>query len=487
MAKAPRVRGQDRALVELMAGWFEDPALFYQEVIGWEPETWQAEANAALADGKNRLAIRSGNGVGKTHWLAATAMWFGCTRPPDSKIGLTSPATAQIETAFWPEFRKIHAQMKRNGPVGKWLADQIDIKGESIDFGSNRILVARTARKEQPEAIQGLHAEHVLVEVDEASGVVQEIMDRLLGFCSTPNAILVLTGNPTRMNGYFYECFHKLAGAYWRKQVNSEDIPRARGHCKDIEQLYGKDSNPYRVQVLGEFPTHAEQQLIPLELIESAIRREVAPLTRFKPVWGLDVARFGDDKTTLCKRRGNTILEPIKFWRNKDIMQVAGLVMNEYRTTLDEDKPSEILVDNIGLGAGVEDRLRELAMPVRGVNVGESASDSEQYLRKRDELWFRTRDWFMARDCKMPNQPELLAELVAVKYDFTSSGKAFVDSKSDMKKELGYSPDFADSLVLTMAGGLDRIPDEEMDRWRKNEKKSWWRRGQKHTSSWMRM
>jgi hypothetical protein len=252
--------------------------------------------------------------------------------------------------------------------------------------------------------------------------------------------------------------------------------------------MYGRDSNPYRVQVMGEFPTHAEQQLIPLDLVEGAIRRDVKPLRRYRPVWGLDVARFGDDRTALAKRRGNVLLEPIKSWRNKDTMQVAGLVLAEYRGTLDEDKPSEILVDNIGLGAGVEDRLRELGLPVRGVNVGESASSDDTYLRLRDELWFRLRDWFSARDCKVPNSPELLAELVSVKYDFTSVGKAFVDSKSDMKKELGYSPDLADSLVLTMAGGIDRIPDEELDRWNRREKVSWWRRGNKKaTSAWMRM
>jgi phage terminase large subunit len=174
----------------------------------------------------------------------------------------------------------------------------------------------------------------------------------------------------------------------------------------------------------------------------------------------LDVARFGSDKTALCKRKGRIITDKIKTWSGKDTMQVAGIIKAEYERVKQypAERPAEIMVDSIGIGAGVVDRLREMGLPARGVNVAESASVDALYSRLRDELWFNARHWFDGKDVAMWVDPadgegdvELIEELVSAKYAYTSLGKLKVESKDEMRKRGLMSPDLADAFCLTLA------------------------------------
>ena len=151
--------------------------------------------------------------------------------------------------------------------------------------------------------------------------------------------------------------------------------------------------------------------------------------------------------------RRTSLLEPVKSWNSTDLMATAGKIKAEYDATPYDARPSEILVDIIGLGAGVYDRCRELGLPVRGVNVGEAAASRENCARLRDELWFKGREWFQDRACSMPKDDALIAELTSPTYAFTSTGKMVVESKADMKKRGLRSPDLADAFLLTFACG----------------------------------
>jgi hypothetical protein len=161
---------------------------------------------------------------------------------------------------------------------------------------------------------------------------------------------------------------------------------------------------------------------------------------------------MGSDRCALCKRKGNVITEPIKHWGGKDLMETVGIIIAEYESTPYKERPSEILIDSIGLGAGVVDRLIELDLPARGINVAESSSMSDRYMRLRDELWFKCREWFEQKDVLLPDQDELVNELTAVQYEILSSGKFKVESKEQIKKRGYRSPDIADALMLTFAG-----------------------------------
>jgi len=440
-----------------------DPLVFVTGVLGVEqPEAWQAEALAAIRDGKNRISIRSGHGVGKTTFTAWLVLFGLLCLGPDTKIPIAAGSRDQLRDTIQPEISKWHAKLPQI------LRDQIDVGIERVAIAcdpESAFAVFRTASRDNPQALAGFHAENIVFLIDEASAVAEIAFEVAQGALSTEGAIAVLTGNPTKAQGFFYDTHHKLRDRWYTMRVSSEDVPRARGHIDDVIATYGKDSNRYRVRVLGEFPTSDDITVIPLELVEAATRREVEPM-KVMPVWGVDVARFGGDRCSIAKRRGNVLTEPLKHWQNVDTMQFAGLILKEFDATEIDDQPHEILVDVIGIGAGVVDRLDELGLPVRGVNVSESPSVDGKFLRLRDELWWKAREWFDARDCALPRDDELISELTSVTYDFTSAGKLVVESKKDMKKRGMRSPDLADAFVLTFGADDRQRMMKERDRHR---------------------
>jgi phage terminase large subunit len=151
--------------------------------------------------------------------------------------------------------------------------------------------------------------------------------------------------------------------------------------------------------------TRRDETVIPLELVRSAVGRDVSTLDH-EPVWGVDVARYGDDRTALAKRQANKLLEPIKSWTARDLMASVGKIKAEYDEKPYDMRPHEILIDVVGYGAGVVDRCRKLGLPVRGINVGEAASSRENCMRLRDELWFKGGEWFQdVSDSRFGNVP----------------------------------------------------------------------------------
>lgn len=448
-----------------MERWLADPTTFVTEVLGVKDiEVWQLKVLKALPE-NDRIAIRSGHGVGKSAFLAWVILWWMVTHYP-TKIPCTAPTAHQLSDVLWAEVAKWHRKMA--SPFKEW----IEVKSDSVELVAaplESFAVARTARKENPDAFQGFHADHLCFLVDEASGVEEIIFEVGQGAMSTPGAKTLMAGNPTKTSGTFFNAFHVNRRRWWTMRVSSLDSTRVSpDYAEEVAETYGIDSNVYRVRVLGEFPTGEDDSVIPVHLCESALVREVEPSEAYNVVWGLDVARFGDDATALAKRRGNVLLEPVKVWRGIDLMQTVGRVVDEFRTTYDDMKPSEIIVDVIGLGAGVVDRLNELKLAgVRGLNVGEMPASKERFSRKRDELWFQGREWLDKRDCKLPDDDALIAELIGPKYSFLSNGKLKVESKDDMKKRGLKSPDRADAFLLTLAGGLEINENVHMDKYQK--------------------
>lgn len=424
----------------------EGPARFAADVLGAEPDEWQWEASGKLAKSR-RLSIRSGHGVGKTAFTAWAILWFMCCYFP-CKIPATAPTSHQLSDILWAELAKWHRELRERAPE---LGDELEWTGEKFFLKSHpqeSFAVARTSRPENPEALQGFHSENILFLIDEASGVADEVFQVSEGALSSDGAFVLMAANPTRTQGYFYDSHHKMRGSWATMQVNGEECKRvSRRYIEDMAKKYGPDSSIYRIRVRGEF-AGAVDGVIPLDIIQPAIGRDVAVTGPER--WGLDVARFGDDLSALCKRRGNALLEPVKTWGGKDTMQIAGLVKNEYEAA--QVKPKAICIDVIGLGAGVVDRCKELGLPVIGVNVAESPAVKDQYARLRDELWFRAREWFWGRDVRMVEDEDLVGELTLPTFKVLSTGKKQVESKDDIKKRAA-SPDRADAFCLTFADG----------------------------------
>ena len=422
-----------------------DALAFATGVLGFSPRPWQVDALNAISQ-HDRVAIRAGHGVGKTAYDAWVILWFMATRK-ECKIPVTANSQDQLRDTIWPEIAKAHARMPPE------LRDMFDITTERVvrkDNPDNAFAVARVGNAHRPEALQGFHSDNLLFIICEAAGIDEKVFEVAQGALSEAGSKVSMDGNPTRLSGFFYEAFHRNRQRWYTLKVSCEDVPEAANHIDDIISTYGKDSNAYRVRVLGEFPTTEDEQCIPLEWVEAAIDRDVDP-SAVGYVWGLDVARHGDDRVTLAKRRGNTLVEPIKSWKRLDLMQTVGKVIAEYEACSKQERPDRVCVDVIGMGYGVYDRLREQGIPCYAVNVGEQAAVSDRYLRLRDELWFRGREWFEAKNASMPYDAELIAELTAPTYNFTSSGKIVVEQKSDVKARIRRSPDLADAFLLTLA------------------------------------
>lgn len=434
--------------------WRINPVAFVTETMGVQPEPWQAEALKALVT-EDRLAIRSGHGVGKSAFSAWCILWWLYTRAP-AKVAATAPTSHQLEDVLWSELATWHRRMPDGlREMFTWTATKFYLTAQpDLAFA-----VPRVSRPEKPEAFQGFHSENMLFIVDEASGVEDVIFEVGAGAMSTAGAKTLMVGNPTRADGHFFEAFNRMRSHWWTRRVSCEDSSRVDpAFIQEMADKYGADSSIFAVRVLGNFPEQSDDAIIALSLCEAAVARDVAPL-RGNPTWGVDVARFGDDRTTLAKRRRNVLLEPIKSWRNKSVTQVAGIVVDEYLRTPIADRPHRINVDVIGIGAGVLDILQDADLPAVGVNVAEVPAVRERYMRLRDELWFRAREWFEDRSSKIPDDPDLIGELTAAKFTMTATGKIQVEPKDKTKDRIGFSPDLADAFLMTFANP-DHRPNE---------------------------
>ncbi len=456
----------DKTMVAAIIRYRSDVVAFVREVIHAEPDEDQEAILRAIAEPGSRVSVKSGHGTGKTATLAWAILWFLCCHG-DCKIPCTAPSSNQLFDNLWAEIGKWRARLNGWFAAGlRQLSDRLEVIGAE----RTRFAAARTAKKEQPEALQGFHATNLLFVVDEASGVPEEVFTVAEGSLSTPGARMVLISNPTRSDGYFYDSHHKDRARWRCFTLNAERSPRvSREETERKAAKYGRESNYYRVRVLGEFPLASDDTLIPLEWVTSAVGRDIIiPAGTMRRVAGLDVARFGDDACALAVRRG-PVLTFLDEWRQTDLMATVGRVVRAYR----QDHLFDLVaVDVIGMGSGVVDRLREQSIPVLGVNVAEAPAMQGRFMRLRDQLWWEAREWFQGRGCRI--EPglcagnrvtgdnlgdQLTAELTTIRYGIESSGKVKVEGKDEMKKRGLASPNLADAVCLTFAVTGDTVAD----------------------------
>jgi phage terminase large subunit len=439
---------QPNPFIQFIADYRNHPTKFVEEILGIKPDPWQSDLLEAIARGERKISVRSGHGVGKTATTSWAMIWFILTRYP-VKVIVTAPTSAQLFDALFAELKRWIKEL----PPG--LNGLLEPKQDRIELRASpteAFISARTSRAEQPEALAGVHADHVLLIADEASGVPEAVFEAAAGSMSGHNATTILLGNPTRSVGYFYETHHRLKSEWWTRKVSCLDSPRVSdAYVSEMKSRYGEESNAFRIRVLGEFPRSDDDTVIPVELVESAQNRDTRASPTAQTIWGLDVARFGTDKSALCKRQSNVVHE-IRKWAGLDLMQLTGAVVAEYESSPSNARPTVIMVDSIGLGAGVVDRLKELGLPARGINVSESPALGATYVNLRAELWFRAKQWLEARDCRIPKDEQLFAELVGPRFSFASNGKMKVEGKDEMRRRGLGSPDAADAFCLTFAG-----------------------------------
>lgn len=324
-----------------------------------------------------------------------------------------------------------------------------------------------------PDALQGFHAEHMLYIIDEASGVEDKIFEPVLGALSTPGAKLLMCGNPTQLSGFFYDSHNKNREQYSTFHIDGRNSTRvSQEFVQTIINMYGEDSDVFRVRVAGDFPLAEDDIYIPLPLVEKSIATEYFPRRHPQIIHiGCDVARFGTDKTVIGYRTD----EKVQFFKKRvgqdtmktadDIVSLGMLLVYQYGLKPDIDEPIPIKIDDGGVGGGVVDRLRQIKrnnperfwwMEVYPVKFGQKIrhkffDDSTTYMMSvLKKLLQPFDDNGLPKDVEiiLPDDDALVAQISGRKYEMTENSKIRVESKKVMKARGVQSPDEADCILL---------------------------------------
>lgn len=442
----------------------KDPVLFAREVLKFEPDEWQRDALMDLA-ANPKVAIKSGQGVGKTGMEAVALLWFLCCYSYP-RIVATAPTKQQLHDVLWSEVSKWMSKSPLLSEILKWTKTYIYMVGNEKRW----FAVARTATK--PENMQGFHEDNMLFIVDEASGVADPIMEAVLGTLSGENNKLLMCGNPTRTSGTFYDAFNSDRALYKCHTVSSADSQRTnKQNIESLIRKYGRDSDVVLVRVFGEFPKQEDDVFIMLSLIEHCCMLDIEESTLMKRIsLGVDVARYGDDETVIALNAGGNVTLQVMF-RGQSLMTTVGKVVQQYRHIIAAYPTYRgkiyVNIDDCGLGGGVTDRLEEVRkeeklnrMVIVPVNAAARVPDdvvvdggkvkaSDIYDNMTTYLWGTVKELLIAEEISLQNDNELVAQLSCRKYRLTSRGKMLLESKEEMKKRGISSPDRADAVALS--------------------------------------
>lgn len=485
----------------LILSWKNDPAKFVKECIGVKPTIQQVDALEALRklvhaklkafEGKSDLtpeerelsrmigiSIMSGHGTGKDSICAWSIMWFMICFPRPI-ILCTAPTASQLQNVLWAEVYKWLNRRDDKGefacPAHDWLTVQNDKIFMTERGNKDWFAIARTSSNnaspdEQAETLAGFNGPYKMVIVDEASGIHDGVFKPLEGGLGGKCNFVLMVFNPTRSRCFAVDS-HDAAkdGARWIKlRWNSEDCELvSKDHIAMMLAKHGRESNTYRVRVLGLPPLADTDTLIPWDWITDAIDRDITPLPNDPVCLGVDVGA-GGDKSIILTRRGGRV-ERIVDHSSKDTMELVGWTLNEAA----KNEDSVIYVDSIGIGKGVYDRLRENRMRVFSIDVRRTPKAAERFCRLRDELWWNLREQFEKGTISIPNNKELIDQLTAIKYKPQSDGKIKVEGKDDMRRRGFGSPDEADALCLSfaMSDNVVRRSPEMFDYMEKKEER----------------
>lgn len=457
----------------------DNPVDFVEDIILAKPDRNQKDILNSVAR-YPMTSIRSGHGIGKSAVESWLAIWFLTTRPYP-KIPCTAPTQHQLWDILWAEI----AKWIRNNPVLAhdliWTKEKVYMKGHQEEW----FAVARTASK--PDALQGFHAEHVLYIIDEASGVKDEIFEPVLGALSTEGAKLVMCGNPTKITGFFYDSFHKHREQYNAIHIDGRSSSRVDQDFIDtIIDMFGEDSDVFRVRVAGEFPKSLPDSFISVEWAEKASEKEAPEIDVVKRIdIGIDVARYGDDSSVLSPVLEKKVQEQPEIYHHNDTMELSGRAVQMIKKYSREHPFAELYVkiDCDGLGVGVYDRLVELKSQIveeiekerslkyensdleetpppfqleyiechfggEGGTINEN--DPIDYQTSTGLMWGTVREALRTGTIKLWPDDKQISQLSNRKYTVNSSGKIELEKKEAMKKRGLSSPDMGDSLALAL-------------------------------------
>lgn len=432
--------------------WFEDYREGYH--LTWQQTLVCYGIDKALRGHCSlRISIVSGHGIGKSTLLSWLILWFLFVHP-DAQVACTSPSKEQMYDVLWKELKKwIDKMLPAMAKMYIWESSHIRMAEDPQVWFAR----AKTSSKENTEALAGVHADWVLMAVDEASGVEEPIFETMEGALTSGNVLVFLISNGTRSLGYFYDTHHKDSERWQNYAFSSLESPRVdQKYVDGIIEKYGTDSVQYVIRVTGGFPDEGvmddkgyvqmfnekELRMVPFDLDWLPVGRVTG---------ALDASGEGQDKSA---------------WGIKDRTR-CGIVATEEKSTAPSmaiksitlcDKykvdPIDFIIDAFGAGHAV---AQEIALAtaqekrpwrVTPINSGEPCedeNDQELYVNKRAEGYYKLL-LFLRRGGEIMEYPRLKDQLLSIRFKRTSNGRIQIMDKVTMKK-LGFpSPDLADAL-----------------------------------------
>lgn len=453
-----------------LAQFYNDPLGFVLWAFPWGegelkgeyPDRWQIavledirmalERNEALPPDQRipvQIAVASGHGIGKTALMAWIDLWFMSTNR-DPRIVVTANTFNQLSSKTWAELSKWHNLMVHKH-LFTWTATKYYANENPAEWKAD----ATPWSKNTSEGFAGTHAKAVLYLFDEASAIPSTIWEVSEGAMTTERCLWIVFGNPTRNTGRFRECFGKFRHRWITRSIDSRTARKTnKAKIQQWIEDYGEDSDFVRVRVMGKFPRMASNQLIGEDDVDRCMLEYEAVGYEIYPVSiCVDVARFGDDLTTVGAYQGKKTHE-LQSYSGKNVVQVASLAAECYRHHRDRLPPHvkiRIFVDDIGVGGGVTDILRTWGLPVTAVNSGAAASQPDKFLNLRAEMWWRGAQAIKA-GFELPEEPRLKDDLVNIEYFMTPNGqKIQLEAVKDLKERGLPSPDFGTNFVLQFA------------------------------------
>lgn len=440
-----------------------NPAGFVQDCIVWRrdeaPTTYQREILTNLAE-RRRACVRGPHGLGKTTVASLAILWFALTRDgEDWKIATTASAWRQLTKFLWPEVHKWAGRLRWDVIGRQPFNERTELHtlnmrlktGEAFALASNN-----------PALIEGAHADHLLYVFDESKVIPPGTWDSAEGAFSTGDAYWLAISTPGEPSGRFYEIQKRKPGYedWWVRHVTKAEAMAAdritSAWAEARLRQWGEKSSVYQNRVEGEFAASDEDGVIPLSWIEAANDRwqewqeaSGGKFDRLDAV-GVDVARFGEDKTVLALRAGKVIVE-MRHYAKEDTMETVGRLAGILRAY-----GGKGIIDEIGVGAGVVDRAREMGLDVEGFNSSQSTALLDRsgelgFADKRAAAYWTLREMLnpaYGENIALPPDDELTGDLTAPKWRVQSGGRIRVESKDDIRKRLGRSPDCGDGVAL---------------------------------------
>jgi len=408
--------------------------------------------------------VHASHEVGKSLCAAVAVGWWLDVHPPGTAFVVTSAPTApQVRAILWREIARLHARGGLPGRLNQteWF---LPIRKPDGTFREELVAFGRKPADQDPTAFQGLHQRYMLVVLDESCGIPKNLFVAADSLIANDDSRMLAIGNPDDPRTEFAEVCKPGSGwnvihisAFDSPNFTGEDVPDeirpllvGKTWVEEKRRKWGESNPLWKSKVEGEFPEQTDGGLISPGLVLAAQNRRLS-LGEPREL-GVDVGAGGDENVVYA--RWGPVARRLRRDRQPDTMKTLGNVLAHKR----EVEATAVKIDKCGVGLGAVNRAAELGeASVIGINVGEGAANNEEFENLRAEGYWGLRERFIDGDIDLdPDDLDLAAELVAIKYDRSSRGRTKIESKDEMRKRLdGRSPDNADALMLCF---LDRRP-----------------------------